>query len=570
MPLYLVRHGESHANEQNRFAGRLNSPLTALGIRQAEQAAERVAALGVRFDEVHVSPLSRAQQTARIILDRLPNPPTDVLVLDELVERDFGVFAGQNKSLMKKSIGLRRYTEYFHSHTGQAPGGEAWTEMYQRAADYYHEVLLPASSSGRHVLVVAHKYVVEMLALVIAGTPPNEYRDLKIPNARPLDEHDLRKAASAPTAARLINDLGEVVEIRLPLLVLGAALLGPAVRLVWDVAVPAPMITLIMAALLAVCSFFGMLRVDPRVLRGTMGSFWSLPPMLMLRVPAGLALVWSGGGLPLVLTGLYLLLPPALIAPTLSLLWGGEYFSAVRHTVAASLTVPLAAIGALLVQNLLPWGNHLAPGTLGTIMASYLTVLLLALAAPSGAAQLLRHRNPIRAGALSTNWSWLGSLTLILLAAFTTFALTPPHSLDDIHAVRSLLTGFAAVGALLAVQRLFTAALLRRSLRRRRTSGIARDIYITQSTPNVFLWLSMATTLAPADSRHHSLLGLSTLLAFFSFMFIDERIFVRAHNRQLGAQPTNARPAYVHQQSERRRSALIPAAPQDPQPVSAM
>src|SRR6476619_2940060 len=75
MPLYFIRHGESQANEQNRFAGRLDAPLTTLGLRQAEQAADRVAALaasGIRIDEVHTSTLRRAQETARTITDRLP------------------------------------------------------------------------------------------------------------------------------------------------------------------------------------------------------------------------------------------------------------------------------------------------------------------------------------------------------------------------------------------------------------------------------------------------------------------------------------------------------------------
>ena len=118
MPLYFIRHGESSANEQNRFAGRLDAPLTDLGIRQAQQAAKRVAALNVRLDEVHVSTLGRARQTASIIIAGQPQPVGRTVVSEEVVERDFGHFSGRNKSLVKKSIGFARYTEYFHSHTG--------------------------------------------------------------------------------------------------------------------------------------------------------------------------------------------------------------------------------------------------------------------------------------------------------------------------------------------------------------------------------------------------------------------------------------------------------------------
>lgn len=95
MPLYFIRHGESRANEQNRFAGRLDAPLTTLGLRQADQAAGRVAALaasGVHIDEVHTSTLRRAQESAGTIIERLPEPPDRVTIDEALIERDFGIY----------------------------------------------------------------------------------------------------------------------------------------------------------------------------------------------------------------------------------------------------------------------------------------------------------------------------------------------------------------------------------------------------------------------------------------------------------------------------------------------
>ena len=102
MAIYFVRHGESVANEQNLFAGRQNTPLTELGVRQAHQAGKRVAALGIRFDEIHVSTLDRAGNTAAIIADELVTRPGETVVSAELVEREFGVFTARNKSLIKK------------------------------------------------------------------------------------------------------------------------------------------------------------------------------------------------------------------------------------------------------------------------------------------------------------------------------------------------------------------------------------------------------------------------------------------------------------------------------------
>lgn len=551
MPLYFIRHGESQANEQNRFAGRLDTPLTDLGVSQAEQAAERVAALvagGVHIDEVHMSTLQRARQTAWTIIDRLPAPPDRITVDEALVERDFGSYSGRNKSLVKKTIGFAEYTEAFHSPTGRPPEGESWQAMYDRIAAYYRDVLLPASRAGRTVLVVAHKYIVEMFALVVADVPPDSYRDFKIPNARPLTEQDLRRAVAAPAAAGHLNDLGEIVEIRLPLLIAGAAGAGVAAQLLLGVRVPAWAFTGALTALLAVGTFFAMLRVNPPALRGPLGSLRTAWPLLLPRLALGLALLWAGRSVPLELAGLFLLLPPALIAPTLSLHWGGDYFFAIRHTVAASLALPALLLAGLAAPLILPGAHADTLTALGPALITYVVVLVTALVLPGTAAQALRHRDPIRAGALSTNWNWLGGLALVPLAALATFALTPSTGLTP-GLLTPLLLTMTITGAALAALRLLTSLFLRL---RPHGNALGKDMFITQNTPNVFLWLAMTAVLAPTTGHHPSVIGLGVALIFFFSVYIDERVFLHKHSREatpntplntpvaaaLGARPT--------------------------------
>ena len=74
--LVLVRHGESTFIEEGRFQGQAETPLSSLGRRQAERAAERLAHPGTSpalpiplrppLEIVH-SPLGRAAQTAAAI-----------------------------------------------------------------------------------------------------------------------------------------------------------------------------------------------------------------------------------------------------------------------------------------------------------------------------------------------------------------------------------------------------------------------------------------------------------------------------------------------------------------------
>ncbi|MBV9022714.1 MAG: histidine phosphatase family protein [Streptomycetaceae bacterium] len=544
MPIYFIRHGESQANEQNRFAGRLNAPLTSLGIRQAHQAAQRVAALGTHIDELHVSPLDRARNTAEIIMEAQARQPERTVVSEDLVERDFGDFSGRNKSLVKKTIGFAAYTEYFHSHTGCPPGGESWEAMYERTAAYYHNVLLPASRSGRTVLVVCHKYIVEMFALVVAGVPVEQVRDFKIPNARPLSEEDLRKAVGRPAAAGFLNNLGEIVEIRLPLLVASAAVLGMVVQLLVGYRVPPWLFSTLMTAFLAVGSFFTMLRVDPRNLRGALGSIRPIVPLLLVRLAVGLVLLWTSRSLEQDLAGLFFLLPSALLTPTLSLLWGGDYFFSVRLAVASSLLLPAVLLGAVVIPMGVPMLHGLPLGALTPALGSYGAVLVAALVVPGVGAQLLRRRDPIRAGSVSTNWNWLGGLTLVPLAGLATFTLTPPTGLTHHGELTSLLTAMAVTVAAHTALRLLALAFLHG---RRRGVGLGRDIFITQNTPNIFLWLAMASVLAPVTAHQVSVTGLGMALVFFLAMYGDERVFLVRHRREMRTRRRHAR---------RRRAAL--------------
>ena len=108
--LYLVRHGESTANEVNRFAGAIDAPLTELGKAQARRAGRSGHVDGI--DQVYISPLTRARQTAEIILDSVSpgHPAHRSQQLDErIVERHFGDFTLQNKTRLQRRFGLRNY-----------------------------------------------------------------------------------------------------------------------------------------------------------------------------------------------------------------------------------------------------------------------------------------------------------------------------------------------------------------------------------------------------------------------------------------------------------------------------
>ena len=89
--LIFVRHGQTDGNLEGRWQGWSDTPLNAVGKRQAELAAKRLSELRGQVHAVYSSPLSRAYQTAQTIADKLDLP---VRLVSDLREFHFGVIEG--------------------------------------------------------------------------------------------------------------------------------------------------------------------------------------------------------------------------------------------------------------------------------------------------------------------------------------------------------------------------------------------------------------------------------------------------------------------------------------------
>jgi phosphoserine phosphatase len=67
----VARHGETTWNKEGRYQGRQQSPLSELGIRQAQALGEAMAVFEPRIERIISSPLVRCSQTAQYSADRL-------------------------------------------------------------------------------------------------------------------------------------------------------------------------------------------------------------------------------------------------------------------------------------------------------------------------------------------------------------------------------------------------------------------------------------------------------------------------------------------------------------------
>ena len=129
--IYLVRHGQTVLNLEGRYQGRIDSPLTSLGIAQAEAVGRRLAQIRARDGgdwRIESSTQGRARQTADIIAAAasLPPPTLD----DRLIEAGYGELEG----LTRLEVDAR-WPQFVGmvGTFGRAPGGESLAALTTRA-----------------------------------------------------------------------------------------------------------------------------------------------------------------------------------------------------------------------------------------------------------------------------------------------------------------------------------------------------------------------------------------------------------------------------------------------------
>jgi len=166
--IYVVRHGQSSWNEQQRWAGHANVPLTELGRRQAFDACPGL--LDIGFDRVTSSGLDRARETAAIISQGCSLPLTAENTA--LNEQHYGELSG----LTAEQI-TQRYPQFMAAWQAgtplEIPGGELWADFETRVFEGLSNLLaLPGKT-----LVVAHLGVLRAIEHR-AGDRQRKHRNL--------------------------------------------------------------------------------------------------------------------------------------------------------------------------------------------------------------------------------------------------------------------------------------------------------------------------------------------------------------------------------------------------------
>jgi probable phosphoglycerate mutase len=166
LTLYLVRHGETDWNAEQRVQGHSDVPLNARGRAQAEVAAQELA--GIPLGAVIASDLSRAIDTAGPIAAA---HGLEVQIEPRLRERHFGTAEGSLDSELREAYGAR-LLGYWRDPDTPFPGGESIREHQLRVSGYLVELL--AGPPATAVALVSHGGTVRRALNHLAGLPVEE------------------------------------------------------------------------------------------------------------------------------------------------------------------------------------------------------------------------------------------------------------------------------------------------------------------------------------------------------------------------------------------------------------
>jgi broad specificity phosphatase PhoE len=173
--IYLIRHGQTVLNLEGRYQGWVDSPLTPLGVAQAEAVGRRLADLKIAAGgdwRLEASPLGRTRQMAGIVGEIAG---LNAAKIDErLIEAGYGEFEGLTRpevdARWPEFIGLK-------GTFGRAPGGESMEAIYDRTRSW----LADHRENGVRTVAVSHASTGRVLRGLYLGLSLEETRLLETP-----------------------------------------------------------------------------------------------------------------------------------------------------------------------------------------------------------------------------------------------------------------------------------------------------------------------------------------------------------------------------------------------------
>ena len=197
--LYIVRHGKTVSNLEAKVHGWTDSPLSELGISQAEKVGEGLK--NIVFNTAYSSDIKRAADTAKIILNANKNQKPELQELFGLREWGYGSYEGVDEihmwvplfaeKNMEFKLDRSNWDEFTSLTTDREIADSIARNDPSKKAENYDDILKrakegidflindTAEKGGGNALVVSHGNIIPTILYLYV---PDEYHGETIPN----------------------------------------------------------------------------------------------------------------------------------------------------------------------------------------------------------------------------------------------------------------------------------------------------------------------------------------------------------------------------------------------------
>ncbi|MCP3802621.1 histidine phosphatase family protein [Allokutzneria sp. A3M-2-11 16] len=160
--VWLIRHGESDSNVGGPSSTPGETPLTAIGHRQAAQLAR---AIPVPPGLIVSSPYWRARQTAQPAMDRFPGTPSEVWPVQEFTH--LGSLDGRSTTVQERRPYVQAYWNRADPDLREG-GAESFADLVARVRDCLARL-------GKHrpgpIMVFTHENFIKCVMWVLLNQP---------------------------------------------------------------------------------------------------------------------------------------------------------------------------------------------------------------------------------------------------------------------------------------------------------------------------------------------------------------------------------------------------------------
>ena len=232
--MVIIRHGKTENNKLGIFTGWDDVDLAPEGREEALCAGALLAQSGVQFDVVYTSWLSRAIETAWLVLCELDQMWLPIHKSWRLNERMYGALTGLSKKKTRSQYGIEQFTKWRRGYDTKPPAVSSFSQYYpgndqryvqnigdvrvsgketlirslasgrlevhrklprceslkdcmDRTIPYWANTIVPdAIAAGKNVLVASSENAIRGLLMHLFDIPPERISEIEIPTGLPL------------------------------------------------------------------------------------------------------------------------------------------------------------------------------------------------------------------------------------------------------------------------------------------------------------------------------------------------------------------------------------------------